>query len=52
MTYTIRSVSRWMHLLLAVFSACFGKDARPTDFVELRFIKELEDSGFIHALYE
>ena len=29
-----------------------GKDARPTDFVELRFIKELEDSGFIHALYK
>lgn len=22
-----------------------AKDARPTDFVELRFIKELEDSG-------
>jgi NitT/TauT family transport system substrate-binding protein len=29
-----------------------GKDARPTDFIELRFIKELEDSGFIHALYK
>ena len=29
-----------------------GKDARPTDFVELRFIKELEDSGFIQALYK
>jgi ABC-type nitrate/sulfonate/bicarbonate transport system substrate-binding protein len=29
-----------------------GKDARPTDFVELRFIKELEDSGFIDALYK
>jgi len=26
-----------------------GKDARPTDFVELRFIKELDDSGFIDA---
>ena len=24
MTYTIRSVSRWMHLLLAVFSTCFS----------------------------
>ena len=29
-----------------------GKDARPTQFVELRFIKELEDSGFINALYK
>jgi len=29
-----------------------GKDARPTDFVELRFIKELDDSGFIQALYK
>jgi NitT/TauT family transport system substrate-binding protein len=29
-----------------------AKDARPTDFVELRFIKELEDSGFIQALYK
>lgn len=29
-----------------------GKDARPTDFVELRFIKELDDSGFISALYK
>jgi hypothetical protein len=29
-----------------------GKDARPMDFVELRFIKELEDSGFIQALYK
>ena len=29
-----------------------GKDARPTDFVELRFIKELEDSGFIQTLYK
>jgi len=28
-----------------------AKDARPTDFVELRFIKELEGSGFIQALY-
>ena len=28
-----------------------GKDARPMDFVELRFIKELEDSGFINSLY-
>ena len=28
-----------------------GKEARPTDFVELRFIKELEASGFIEALY-
>ena len=29
-----------------------GKDARPTDFVELRFVKELDDSGFINALYK
>jgi NitT/TauT family transport system substrate-binding protein len=29
-----------------------AKDARPTDFVDVRFIKELEDSGFIHALYK
>ena len=29
-----------------------AKDARPTDFVELRFIKELDDSGFIQALYK
>ena len=29
-----------------------GKDARPTDFVEMRFIKELDDSGFIQALYK
>lgn len=29
-----------------------AKDARATDFVELRFIKELEDSGFIQALYK
>ena len=50
MTYTISSVPRWMHLLL--FLPERGKDARPTDFVELRFIKELEDSGFIHALYK
>jgi ABC-type nitrate/sulfonate/bicarbonate transport system substrate-binding protein len=28
-----------------------GKDARATDFVELRFIKELEASGFIEMLY-
>lgn len=29
-----------------------AKEARPTDFVELRFIKELEESGFIQALYK
>jgi ABC-type nitrate/sulfonate/bicarbonate transport system substrate-binding protein len=29
-----------------------AKDARPADFVELRFIKELEESGFIQALYK
>lgn len=29
-----------------------GKDARATDFVELGFIRELEDSGFISALYK
>lgn len=29
-----------------------AKNARPTDFVELRFIKELEDSGFIRTLYD
>jgi NitT/TauT family transport system substrate-binding protein len=29
-----------------------GKDARPTDFVDMRFIKELEESGFIQALYK
>jgi NitT/TauT family transport system substrate-binding protein len=28
-----------------------AKEARPMDFVELRFIKELEESGFIQALY-
>jgi ABC-type nitrate/sulfonate/bicarbonate transport system substrate-binding protein len=28
-----------------------GKEARPMDFVDLRFIKELEDSGFIAQLY-
>ncbi len=29
-----------------------GKDARPADFVDARFVKELEDSGFINALYK
>jgi hypothetical protein len=29
-----------------------AKEARPTDFVDLRFIKELDDSGFINALYK
>ena len=29
-----------------------SKDARPTDFVDMRFIKELEESGFIQALYK
>lgn len=29
-----------------------GKSARPEDFVDLSFIKELEDSGFIRALYK
>ncbi len=29
-----------------------GKEARPADFVELRFVKELDDSGFINALYK
>jgi NitT/TauT family transport system substrate-binding protein len=29
-----------------------AKDARPTDFVDLRFIKELEDNGFIQTLYK
>jgi NitT/TauT family transport system substrate-binding protein len=29
-----------------------AKEARPTDFVDLRFIKELEESGFIQALYK
>ena len=29
-----------------------GKEARPADFVELRFIKEFEESGFIEALYK
>lgn len=29
-----------------------AKEARPTDFVELRFIKELEENGFIQALYK
>ena len=28
-----------------------GKEARPMDFVNLRFIKKLEDSGFILQLY-
>lgn len=29
-----------------------GKEARPADFVDLRFVRELEDSGFIQALYK
>jgi NitT/TauT family transport system substrate-binding protein len=29
-----------------------GKSARPAEFVELSFIKELEDSGYIRALYK
>lgn len=29
-----------------------GKDARPADFVDLRFVKELNDSGFIATLYK
>jgi NitT/TauT family transport system substrate-binding protein len=29
-----------------------GKDARPADFVDLRFVKELDESGFIAALYK
>jgi ABC-type nitrate/sulfonate/bicarbonate transport system substrate-binding protein len=29
-----------------------GKDARPADFVDLRFVKELNESGFIAALYK
>ena len=28
-----------------------GKDARPEDFVDVRFVKEFEDSGFVSALY-
>jgi NitT/TauT family transport system substrate-binding protein len=27
-------------------------DARPTDFVEARFVKELDESGFVSALYK
>jgi NitT/TauT family transport system substrate-binding protein len=29
-----------------------AKEARPVDFVELRFVKELDDGGFINALYK
>src|SRR6185503_19462129 len=29
-----------------------AKDARPSDFVDVRFIKELDESGFINALYK
>jgi ABC-type nitrate/sulfonate/bicarbonate transport system substrate-binding protein len=29
-----------------------GISARPADFVDLTFVKELEDSGFIRALYK
>jgi hypothetical protein len=29
-----------------------AKDARPTDFVDLRFVKELEENGFVDALYK
>ena len=29
-----------------------GKQARPADFVETRFVNELENSGFINALYK
>jgi NitT/TauT family transport system substrate-binding protein len=29
-----------------------GKDARPADFVDARFVKELEDNGFVNALYK
>ncbi len=29
-----------------------AKDARPADFVDVRFVKELEDSGFVSALYK
>ena len=27
-------------------------DARPTDFVDLRFVKELDESGFVKMLYK
>jgi NitT/TauT family transport system substrate-binding protein len=29
-----------------------GKDAKPADFVEATFVRELEESGFIRALYQ
>lgn len=29
-----------------------GKDAKPADFVEATFVRELEDSGFIRGLYQ
>jgi hypothetical protein len=28
------------------------KSAKPEDFVDMRFIKELDDSGFIDKLYK
>lgn len=29
-----------------------AKSAKPEDFVEMRFIKELDDSGYINKLYK
>jgi hypothetical protein len=29
-----------------------AKEARPADFVDLRFVKELDGGGFINALYK
>ena len=29
-----------------------AKAAKPEDFVDMRFIKELDESGFIHDLYK
>lgn len=28
-----------------------GESAKPQDFVDMRFIKELDDSGYIDGLY-
>lgn len=28
-----------------------GKDAKPADFMDMSFVRELEDSGFVSGLY-
>jgi hypothetical protein len=29
-----------------------ARKANPEDFVEMRFVKELDESGFVHRLYQ